>query len=40
MPFGLTNALVAFQQFMNVIFSNLLDVCVMIYLDNILIYLK
>ena len=28
----------AFQQFMNNIFSNLLDVCVMIYLDDILIY--
>jgi len=27
-----------FQQFMNDIFSNLLDVCVMIYLDDILIY--
>jgi len=38
MPFGLTNAPTAFQQFMNNIFSNLLDVCVMIYLDNILIY--
>ena len=38
MPFGLTNAPVAFQQFMNNIFSDLLDVCVMIYLDNILIY--
>ena len=38
MPFGLTNAPVAFQQFMNDIFSDLLDVCVMIYLDDILIY--
>ena len=38
MLFGLTNAPVAFQQFMNDIFSNLLDVCVMIYLDDILIY--
>jgi len=38
MPFGLTNAPAAFQQFMNNIFSNLLDVYVMIYLDNILIY--
>ena len=28
----------AFQWFMNDIFSNLLDVCVMIYLDDILIY--
>ena len=38
MPFSLTNALAAFQQFMNDIFSDLLDVCVMIYLDDILIY--
>ena len=38
MPFGLTNAPVAFQRFMNNIFSNLLDVCVVIYLDDILIY--
>ena len=36
--FSLTNASMAFQQFMNNIFSNLLDVCVMIYLDDILIY--
>jgi len=40
MPFGLTNAPVAFQRFMNDIFSNLLDVCVVIYLDNIFIYLN
>ena len=38
MPFGLTNAPVAFQQFMNNILSDLLDVCVVIYLDDILIY--
>ena len=38
MPFGLTNAPTTFQQFMNDIFSNLLDVCVVIYLDDILIY--
>ena len=38
MLFSLTNASVAFQQFMNNIFSNLLDVCVMIYLNDILIY--
>jgi len=40
MPFGLTNAPMAFQQFMNDIFSDLLDVCVMVYLDDILIYLN
>jgi len=38
MPFGLTNAPTVFQRFMNDIFSDLLDVCVMIYLDDILIY--
>ena len=38
MLFGLINAPIVFQQFMNDIFSNLLDVCVVIYLDNILIY--
>jgi len=38
MPFGLTNAPTAFQRFMNDIFSDFLDVCIVIYLDNILIY--
>ena len=38
MLFGFTNAFVAFQWFMNDIFSNILDVCVVIYLDDILIY--
>jgi hypothetical protein len=38
MLFGLSNAPVAFQHFMNDIFGNLLDVCVIVYLDNILIY--
>jgi len=38
MPFGLTNAPAAFQRFMNDAFSNLLDVCVVVYLDDILIY--
>jgi len=37
-PFSLTNASTVFQRFINDIFSNLLDVCVMIYLDDILIY--
>ena len=40
MPFSLTNAPAAFQWFMNNIFSNLLDICVVIYLDDILIYLN
>ena len=38
MPFGLTNAPAAFQRFMNDIFSDLLDVYVTIYLDDILIF--
>ena len=38
MLFGLTNTLTAFQWFMNDIFSDFLDVCVMIYLNDILIY--
>jgi len=38
MPFSLTNVFIAFQWFINNLFSNILDICVMIYLDNILIY--
>ena len=38
MPFGLTNMPAAFQCFMNDIFGDLLDVCMVVYLDNILIY--
>ena len=38
MPFGLTNTSMAFQRFMNNIFSDILNVCVVIYLDDILIY--
>jgi len=38
MPFGLSNAPSAFQRFINDIFSDLLDVSVVIYLDDILIY--
>jgi len=40
MPFSLTNTLITFQQFINSYFSNLLDICVMMYLDNILIYMN
>ena len=40
MPFGLTNAPTAFQWFMNNIFSDLLNVYIVIYLDDILIYLN
>src|SRR5882672_6325182 len=38
MPEGLTNAPVAFQRFMNNIFVDMIDVIVIIYLDDILIY--
>jgi RNase H-like domain found in reverse transcriptase/Reverse transcriptase (RNA-dependent DNA polymerase) len=38
MPFGLTNGPMVFQRFMNDVFGDLLDVCVVVYLDNILIY--
>ena len=37
-PFGLINAPAAFQHLMNNIFSSLLDICVLVYLDDILIY--
>ncbi|KAF8752080.1 hypothetical protein RHS01_08077 [Rhizoctonia solani] len=40
MTFGLTNAPAAFQHFMNKLFKDLLDVCVIIYLNDILIYSK
>ena len=40
MLFGLTNTLTAFQWFINNIFSDLLDVYIMIYLNDILIYLN
>ena len=38
MPFGLTNTPTAFQWFMNDILSDLLNICVIIYLDDMLIY--
>ena len=38
MPFGLTNTPAAFQRFVNTIFANMLDVCIVVYLDDILIY--
>lgn len=38
MPFGLTNAPAAFQCFMNDIFGDLLDKCLVVYLDDLLIY--
>ena len=38
MPFGLTNAPAAFQRFVNDIFTDMLDVNIIVYLDDILIY--
>ncbi|QRW23679.1 Retrotransposable element Tf2 protein [Rhizoctonia solani] len=38
MPFGVTNAPAAFQHFMNNLFRDLIDVTMVIYLDNILIF--
>src|SRR5882724_12151211 len=38
MPEGFTNAPAAFQRFMNEIFMDMIDIIVIIYLDDILIY--
>ncbi|KIN99390.1 hypothetical protein M404DRAFT_30447 [Pisolithus tinctorius Marx 270] len=38
MPFGLTNALATFQCFINTIFMDMLDICMVVYLDDILVY--
>ena len=38
MPFGLSNAPAAFQRFINDILGDLLDICMIGYLDDILIY--
>ena len=38
MPEGLTNTPAAFQQFMNNIFMDMIDINVIVYLDDILIY--
>ena len=38
MPFGLTNAPGGFQQFLKTIFADLLDLFIVIYLDDILVY--
>ena len=38
MPFELTNVLASFQGYINKIFAEKLDIFVIVYLDNILIY--
>ena len=38
MPFGLTNILASFQGYINKILAEKLDIFVIMYLDNILIY--
>ena len=38
MPEGLTNTPAAFQQFMNDIFMDMIDINVIVYLDDILVY--
>ena len=40
MPFRLTNAPASFQHLMNDIFSDMMDVFIIIYLDDILIFSK
>ncbi len=38
MPFGLSNALASFQRFINEVLGELMDICTVGYLDDILIY--
>ena len=38
MPFGLTNILASFQEFINKIFTEKLDIFIIVYLNDILIY--
>ena len=40
MPFGLTNAPATFQAFINNVLRKYLDICVVVYLDDILVYLQ
>ena len=38
MPEGLTNAPVGFQCFMNDIFANIIDISIIVYLDDVIVY--
>ena len=38
MPKGLTNAPAGFQRFMNDIFTDMIDISIVVYLDDILVY--
>jgi len=38
MPFSLTNAPTTFQAYINYALASLVDVCYIVYLDNILVY--
>jgi hypothetical protein len=40
MPFGLINAGETFQRAMNVSFQGLINKCVVVYLDNVIVYSK
>ena len=40
MSFGLSNAIATFQEYVNKILAEKLDIFVIVYLDNILIYTK
>ena len=40
MPFGFSNALATFQRYVNKILAKKLDIFIIIYLDDILIYTK
>ena len=40
MPFGLTNVPVTFQQYINKAMQGLHNICILVYLDDILIYSK
>ena len=40
MPFGLSNALATFQEYVNTILAGKLDIFVLVYLNNMMIYIE